>query len=94
MEELKDQKSRYGKEEADDFEKNCPESNKAAIEGWKAKFFEPGTKQNQWREQYNSAMKKILELAGEIPDPRFGNWSTAHHDGDYKFSRRPDTRPT
>lgn len=84
---------------AQDAVKNYPQKNREHLKGWKEKFFTPGTKQYQWREQYNEEMGKLAEQLGgltieNVPDIQFVNWGQLHGENDYKFVQTPDTRPT
>ena len=81
---------------ANAFEEKYPVSNKEALEGWKALFFKPGTKQFAWREQYNKVMKEIIDFAGgpdAISDTRFPKWGALHQEN-VEFKRRPTSMPT
>ncbi len=88
---------REGYKEAEDkFAKTYPASNRQLREGWKEKFFIPGTKQYEWRQKYNEAMEAIFAQTGgidKIPDERFVNWGRLHAQGDYQFCRSPGSKP-
>ena len=85
------------KKAEDEFAKTYPASNRQVHEGWKEKFFIPGTKQYEWRQKYNEAMEAIFAQVGgidAIPDERFQKWGALHNDDDYTFNRYPGSKPT
>ncbi len=87
----------FAKPSLQNFADNYPITNREMHNGWKEKFFTPGTKQYEWRQAYNREIEAILEQVGgeeQVPDNRFRNWARPHKDNDYYFYKKPDTLPT
>lgn len=66
------------------YEKNYSSPNKKALENWQNLFFTPGTKQFEWRQNYNKTMAKILEL-GKGAEAFLLEHGRTHDNKEYRY---------
>jgi hypothetical protein len=85
--------------ETKDFAKSYPQSNREILKDWENQFFVFGTKQFEWREKYNAAMKEIFDETNGIEamkrkDERFSSWGSPHLDKAQAFPAEATIMPT